>query len=314
VLLADLSSYHIQVLRAKRRAALTLAKYEAAERLYCAYVAEPAGRTPVHTDLNLTTARAFLVWLESEHVATAKHGARGHGPQNLVFYHAVLKAWSKVVTQEWEDAHGVCLFPKGDPLARLQRPKVPQTVIELLPQARVELVLKVAGSTRQPRRNQAILAFLRYTGVRVTELCGVRLDDVELGSSRKAGRALVRGKGDKERYVYWGGECGKYLARYLGGERNGSASPYLFVSQRGGGRLSRDAVEEMLRTVGAQAGVRGLHPHQLRHTFATRYLQKHPGRLEQLRRLMGHATLDMTLRYAKLAESDLEGSVEDWDD
>lgn len=308
MLLSELVAYHVQTLRANRRSPATQQKYEQAECLFVDYCASTLARPPTHADLTLARARAFLIWLEDTHVSERKrNGTRTHGPLNVAFYATVLKAWSRLLTDEWEPP----LWPK-DPLAKLRRPSVPQPVIEILSPAEVELLLKVAGSTRQPRRDQAILAFLRYTGVRVEEACTVKLEDVQLATSRGNGRAKISGKGDKERYVYFGAKCSKYLTRYLTQERHGTA-PWLFLSQRGG-RCSEDAVQHMMRVLGEQAGVRGLHPHRMRHTFACRFLQKNPGKLEQLRQLLGHSKFEMTIRYAKLAEGDIEGRQGAWED
>lgn len=302
--LSALVDYHVQALRGERRADATQAKYALVERRYCRWVADRHGRAAVPSDLSVTNARAFLAWLEDEHRSPRGRGTVGHGPLNVRFHAQVLKIWSRLLADEWE-----ALFPRGDPLSKLRVPKVPQTLIEVLTRQQFDVMVRVAASGSQPRRNVAILSLLIETGIRLEELCSLRVEDVELATSRRHSRARVLGKGSKERWVYFGGSASKALMRYLQQERKPSRCPTLFLSIRGKG-ISSGAVEGMVKRVGTRAGVRGvrLSPHTLRHSFATWYLRKYPGRLEHLRQLLGHATLQQVLTYAKLAESDLDES------
>lgn len=299
-----LVDYHTQALRGERRADATQHKYALVETRFCTYLRDKLGRAPWPSDLNVTNARAFLAWLEDEHRSPRGKGTVGHGPLNVRFHAQVLKIWSRLLADEWE-----ALFPRGDPLTKLKIPKVPRTIVEVLSREQFDLMVRVAASGPQPRRNVAILSLLIETGLRLEELCSLTLADVELATERRHSRARIMGKGSKERWVYFGGSASKALMRYVQQERKRSTCPSLFLSIRGKG-ISSGAVEGLVKRIGTQAGIRGvrLSPHTLRHTFATWYLRKYPGRLEQLRQLLGHASLQQVLTYARLAESDLSES------
>lgn len=299
--LEELVAYHTQALRGERRAEATQVKYARVEQRFCAYLAETLGRPARPSDLTVPHARAFLAWLEDEHRVPRGRGTVGHGPLNVRFHAQVLKIWSRLLADEWE-----ALYPRGDPLAKLRIPKVPQPLVVVLSREQFDRMARVAAGGPQPRRNAAILALLVETGLRLGELCALRIADVELGSARRHSRARITGKGQKERWVYFGGTCTRALMRYVQQERPATACDRVFLSIRGRG-ISPGAVEGMVKRVGVAAGIRGvrLSPHTLRHSFATWYLRKYPGRLEQLRQLLGHATLQQVLTYAKLAEGDL---------
>ena len=302
--LTALVAYHVQALRASRRADATQRKYALVEQRYCEWVAERLGRPARPSDLTVANARAFLTWLEDEHRSPRGKGTVGHGPLSVRFHAQVLKIWARLLADEWE-----ALFPRGDPLSKLKIPAVPKTITEVLTREQYDLMSKVAAAGPQPRRNVAILALLIETGVRLEELCSLTLADVELATARRHSRARIMGKGSKERWVYFGGSASKALMRYVQQERKATGCPALFLSIRGRA-ISPGAVEGMVKRVGTQAGIRGvrLSPHTLRHSFATWYLRKYPGRLEQLRQLLGHATLQQVLTYARLAEADLSES------
>jgi site-specific recombinase XerD len=302
--LEALVAYHVQALRGERRADATQRKYALVEHRFCAWLAARLGRAALPSDLTVSHARAFLAWLEDEHRSPRGKGTVGHGPLNIRFHAQVLKIWSRLLADEWE-----ALFPRGDPLGKLKIPAVPKTLLEVFTRPQFDLMLRVAASGPQPRRNVAILSLLIETGIRLEELCGLTIPDVELATARRNSRARIMGKGSKERWVYFGGTAGKALMRYVQQERRHTTCPALFLSIRGKG-ISSGAVEGMVKRVGTQAGIRGvrLSPHTLRHSFATWYLRKYPGRLEQLRQLLGHATLQQVLTYARLAEADLSDS------
>lgn len=300
------SAYHLAALRTDNRSPGTINNYATAQRLFIGWLLASRREPPTLADLNLANARAFLDWLRVEHTSTRWGGATvGHGPSNVRWYARVLKVWASFLDQEE-------LLPKGDPLARLTLPKAPKVLVQAFSREQVELMTALCASTALPLRNTAILLLLSDTGLRVAELCGLCLNDVELATAHHQGRAKVLGKGSQERYVYFGAKTSYALTKYLTLERpDAPAQPWLFLG-RGSTQLTDRAVQALVKPLGKQAGITGIRvsPHVFRHTWATQYLKAHPGQVLQVQALLGHSSLEMTRRYAKVAEHDLAESYQ----
>jgi integrase/recombinase XerD len=148
-----------------------------------------------------------------------------------------------------------------------------------------------------------------YAGaLRVSEVVNVKLEDLKL----EAGYMLVRGKGDKERIVPLGRSAQTALAEYLAkarvvlaaGKRNGpettltSSSPLLFIA-RGGRKLTRQRIWQMVRAASARSG-RSASPHMLRHSCAT-HMVENGADLRTVQTILGHADISTTQVYTHLA-------------
>ena len=161
-------------------------------------------------------------------------------------------------------------------------------------------------------RMRAILLMLLDTGLRASELCDLRVMDVDVDS----GKIILKGKGGKERRVEFGHRTGQALWRYLAerGELRGDEP--LIVGRTGNGLDHRDLYHRVAE-LGKRAGVSDVHPHRFRHTFAIQYL-RNGGDAYTLQALLGHSTMEMVRRYLKLAQVDLEAAhrraspVENW--
>jgi len=140
------------------------------------------------------------------------------------------------------------------------------------------------------------------TGVRVSELCGLRLDDVDLSN----GYLKVMGKGQKERYVPTGLKLIKALLKYKISHRpkaNGPGS--LFFLCRDGRPITKARVQKIVRRYGERAGIKTRpSPHTFRSTKAVLYL-RNGGDPFSLQKMLGHSSLVMTRRYSNLADSDV---------
>ncbi len=155
------------------------------------------------------------------------------------------------------------------------------------------------------RRDRAILEFLYSTGIRVSELAGCNLADLDLAE----GSVRVRGKGRKERIVPIGGPAVRALEIYLG-ERQAHLARLvadgrrvepqaLFVNDRGG-RLTVRSVERLVQGYSLRAGILSrVTPHALRHSFATHLLEMGAD-LRSVQELLGHSSLSTTQRYTHL--------------
>jgi integrase/recombinase XerC len=190
--------------------------------------------------------------------------------------------------------------------SRLARPKAHRTLPQVLGSGHVDELMASAADRAENDadpvsvRDLAILELLYGTGIRVSELCGVDVDDLD------AHRRTVRvfGKGAKERTVPYGVPAQQALDRWLGGPRTALATsdsgPALFLGRRGrriDPRAVRTLVHEQLRAV---EGAPDLGPHGLRHTAATHLLEGGAD-LRSVQELLGHATLATTQIYTHVS-------------
>lgn len=155
------------------------------------------------------------------------------------------------------------------------------------------------------KRNLAILLVLRHTGLRVGELCNLRLSDVTV--SERKGEVLVRGgKGNKDRTVPLNNDVRRALAAYLA-VRPTVADDHLFVGQRGA-PLQPQGVQQVVAKYARRAGLPAVTPHVLRHTFAKQVLDAGED-LATVQRLLGHERLETTAIYTQPTARDLEHAV-----
>lgn len=187
-----------------------------------------------------------------------------------------------------------------NPASAIPSPRVPKTLPRALSFPDTSRLLETGGEDAPfPARDRAIFEFLYATGLRVSELAGVDLDDLDL--SQRLVRVL--GKGRKERIVPYGEPAEEALRQYLplrsalraraGSDRQEEP---LFVNHRGG-RLTPRSVARLLKRRLREAGLpAGISPHALRHTFATHLLSAGAD-LRSIQELLGHASLSTTQKY-----------------
>ena len=164
---------------------------------------------------------------------------------------------------------------------------------------------RLRGNGTLAIRNQALIILLLNTGLRVSEVSGLRLSEVKL--SERKGSLTVQGKRNKERTIPLNANARKAIQAWLE-MRPDTEHDYLFVGQRGE-RLSANAVWRVVHHLAERAGVEGLTPHTLRHTFAKRLIDAGVS-IEQVATLLGHSNLNTTRIYLVPGEKDLERAVE----
>ena len=184
---------------------------------------------------------------------------------------------------------------KGVPSA----PRSPKS----LTKREVDRLLREAEKA-QNKRNLAILLLLRHTGVRVGELCSLRLGDVT--TSERKGSLLVRGKGDKDRVLPLNADVRQALEAYRA-VRPTVSDDHLFIGQRGE-PLQPEAVQLIVRKYAQRAGLAGVTPHSLRHSFAKHVLDAGAD-LATVSRLLGHERLETTAIYTQPTARDLDEAV-----
>ncbi len=189
--------------------------------------------------------------------------------------------------------------------ARLVRmPKAPLRLPQVLTEEQVNGLLDgvIAGKLerRHPARDVAIFEFLYGCGLRVSELVGLNLNDIDRGE-----RWLrIRGKGRKERQVPYGAKAEAALERYLPERKATPAETAVFLNHRGG-RLTRRGVELIVKLYATYlSGDSSVHPHSFRHAYAT-HLLADGADLRAIQELLGHARLSTTQKYTQVSLTDL---------
>jgi integrase/recombinase XerD len=184
-----------------------------------------------------------------------------------------------------------------DPTEDLDTPRSARKLPSFLTLEEVEQLL-AAPDERHPEgiRDKAMLELLYATGLRVSELCGLGINDVQLG----AGYLVAKGKGSKERVVPVGSVAVEKVQTYLAGTRQSLLKQHesraLFVTRRGG-PFTRMGFWKLLKRYALKAGIRKpLSPHKLRHSFAT-HLVERGADLRAVQAMLGHADLATTQIY-----------------
>ncbi|HEX9882924.1 MAG TPA: site-specific tyrosine recombinase XerD [Desulfobaccales bacterium] len=187
----------------------------------------------------------------------------------------------------------------ANPAELLDSPRLPRRLPKVLGEPEVEALLSAPDpATPAGQRDGALLEVLYATGLRVSELVGLTLKQLDLR------RGVVRplGKGSKERVVPMVAPAVEKLQLYLSQGRprllQGRQSPYVFLNRRGG-KLTRQGFWKILKNYARELGVRDLSPHTLRHSFATHLLSR-GANLRVLQLLLGHADLATTQIYTHL--------------
>ncbi len=261
-------------------------------------------------DLTLAAYRrdlkTFAAWLEKERshrLDTIAPGdveaylawrfARRTQPRSAARYTSALKRFYRYLLRERLIA--------ADPTLNLDSPKLPRALPKTLTEADVERLLDSADSgTPLGLRDRAMLETLYATGLRVSELVGLKLTALNIND----GVLRVTGKGNKDRLVPLGEEAVQWLRRYLADARplllEKNLSDAVFVTARGGG-MTRQAFWYLLKRRAQTAGItRPLSPHTLRHAFAT-HLLNHGADLRVVQMLLGHSDISTTQIYTHVA-------------
>lgn len=195
---------------------------------------------------------------------------------------------------------------QSDPTVRLLAAKKPLRVPHTLTQAQVEaLLLAPDATTPLGLRDRAMLELMYASGLRVSELVGLRMHHLDI----PAGVLRTEGKGRKERLVPFGEEAQAWLLRYLQEARaailHGQSTSDLFVTQRGSG-MTRVMFWVLVKKYAQVAGITApLSPHTLRHAFAT-HLLNHGADLRVVQMLLGHADISTTTIYTHVARERLQ--------
>lgn len=191
------------------------------------------------------------------------------------------------------------------PMAKLKPPIDRPDQIQPFTGEQVSALEAQARRSVYPLRDSAIVLLLLDTGMRASELCGLRVQDVDLVGRR----CVVRGKGGKERALSLGQRATRAVWAHLRG-REDEPEAALFQSQRGqrpGEGFTRSGLTQLIHRLGEAAGIVGVRcsPHTFRHTFSIEFLRA-GGNQFTLMEILGHQDLKQTSRYLRLAQADIE--------
>lgn len=182
------------------------------------------------------------------------------------------------------------------PVRRIHKIKSAKTVKETYTDEALERMRDNCGNLR----DLAIIDMLASTGMRVGELVGLNIADVDFENRE----CVVFGKGSKERPVYFDARTKIHLRNYL--ETRTDENPALFVSLlKPNERLKISGVEIRLRNLGRMLGITKVHPHKFRRTLATRAIDKGMP-IEQVQKLLGHSKIDTTMQYAMVDQNNVK--------
>jgi site-specific recombinase XerD len=202
------------------------------------------------------------------------------------------------------------------PLANVARPRFPKPEIVIFSVEQCRAIIRAAewaapwtGKQGKPtrsrratyKRDKALILVMLDTGIRVQELCDLRVGDYDAAERRLHVR---EGKGGKERTLAMGDTAALALWAYMASRPAALPAAPLF-STGTNNPLDRGNVEKLLKRIGNNAGVADVHPHRFRHTFAVRYVLN-GGDVHTLRLMLGHETLDMAITYMHMASHDVQ--------
>lgn len=181
---------------------------------------------------------------------------------------------------------------------KFRLPKAQKKKIDILTDSEVEQLFRcLSGRDFISIRNYCIVALMIDSGLRLNEVVTIRRDKIHIAE----GYAIVNGKGNKERFVPLGLNSKRALLRYCAIVPNREKETPLFVKDTLI-PIKESTVKQLFRKLKSRSGIPRLHPHLLRHTFATRYIER-GGDIYSLQSILGHTSLEMVKKYVHLIPS-----------
>jgi integrase/recombinase XerC len=274
----------LEELKRNNASPYTIAAYESDLRQFLDYFSPPGASPPAPSEFDVFKIREWLASLY-DHKLSAISVRRKL---------AALRVFFRFLVREG-------LATMNAPRL-LRTPRAPKKLPDVMTTEQANALLDGVASGKlerpHPARDLAILELLYGSGLRVSELVGLNLEDID----RTERWLRVRGKGRKERQVPFGGKAAGALDQYLA-ERS-SRETALFLNHRGG-RLTDRGVRGIIKLYATLiAGDSSIHPHSFRHAFAT-HLLGDGADLRSIQELLGHARLSTTQKYTQVSLTDL---------
>lgn len=244
-----------------------------------------------------TMVREYRLWLNRQPGTKVGREVQPLKRKTQNYYLIALRAFLKYLRKRGIES----LSPEKIELA-----KVPERSLDLISPQELDRLMKGPDTTTlQGLRDQAILELLFSTGLRVSELCSLSSDDVDLSRDEFS----VRGKGDKVRVVFLSDEAKASIARYTKARKDMSDALFIQYGKNAKNaedpRLSPRAVQRLIKHYATKAGItRKVTPHVIRHSFATDLLSNGAD-LRSVQALLGHAHIGTTQIYTHVTDKHL---------
>lgn len=312
-ILRDFLSYHETI---KGQSALTISEYYLDLRMFLRFMKLMRNDMPIDTDLDSIDIRNidlkfiseietsdvfdFLSYLSSDRLVHPESASPDHGigPSSRARKLSAIKSFFKYLTVRTKQL-------EENPVAELEYPKLRKSLPKYLSMEQSAALLR-SVSGQNEKRDYAILMLFLNCGIRRSELVGLNLTDVY------EDRIRVVGKGNKERFVYFGTPCRKAIDAYLPERMKQELTDNraLFGS-RNGNRISTDAVHRLVKKALMQAGLDSTQfsAHKLRHTAATMMLSGGVD-VKTVQEVLGHENLNTTQIYTHIENTELKVAAE----
>jgi integrase/recombinase XerD len=188
----------------------------------------------------------------------------------------------------WSHEEGII---NSNPARKIKEPKVGKRIPKFLTETEIEHLRDACYSAME----KALFEFMFSTGCRIGEIVSLNRNSINWGNRA----AIVRGKGDKEREVYFNVRCNIWLNNYLNERKD--KDPAIFVTERSPHRMSIAQMRYIIKRISNRAGInKTIHPHQLRHSYAT-HLLNNGAPIDVIQSLLGHERSETTRIYAQLS-------------
>ena len=312
-ILRDFLSYHETI---KGQSPLTISEYYLDLRMFLRFMKLMRNDMPIDTDLDSIDIRNidlkfiseietsdvfdFLSYLSSDRLVHPESASPDHGigPSSRARKLSAIKSFFKYLTVRTKQL-------EENPVAELEYPKLRKSLPKYLSMEQSAALLR-SVSGQNEKRDYAILILFLNCGIRRSELVGLNLTDVY------EDRIRVVGKGNKERFVYFGTPCRKAIDAYLPERMKQELTDNraLFGS-RNGNRISTDAVHRLVKKALMQAGLDSTQfsAHKLRHTAATMMLSGGVD-VKTVQEVLGHENLNTTQIYTHIENTELKVAAE----
>ncbi len=260
----------------------TITHYEDSVKLLLRCL-EDSGINPTTDNLTAPTMNLFAAWLR----ATPTRPWRGKTERSIWGVHGALKDVKAFLRWAAEEE----LIAKAP---KVPVPRLPQRLFPILTDNELDRVFsckQLAGKSEVVTRNLALVSFMADTGVRLSEAAGILFEDVNI----KGGSVLIRGKGQKERLVYFADGVAESLRRWMAVRGNDPGSLFW---------LKTPGIRMLFKRIQDEVGLKVFTPHQLRHTAFTSMVKQNVD-LHTIKRIAGHASVTTTEAYLALAGEDV---------
>ena len=202
-------------------------------------------------------------------------------------------------------------YAKNNPLTTITNPKTPKKLPKVLSEEEVDKLLDINLKTDFDYRNKAMLELMYSSGLRVSELINLTVNDIDLINSS----VRIFGKGSKERIVPLNDYAIEALNNYISNHRRSlfkhGENNYLFLNNHGN-KMTRQGFFKTLQKIAKEKGIKSeLSPHTLRHSFAT-HLLKRGADLRSIQELLGHSDISTTQIYTHITSEKLQKNYQEF--